>query len=439
MATLMTARWSSALTNERIRSWGFRSGGSIVDQGLTSLAGFLISFVLARWLPSESYGVFAVVYATLLFVFGFHSVLLLEPVSVFGPAEYSGKIESYFIEQIKIHVIVASSLSGLVLLACAVMSRFGISSELMLAFAGSAAAMPFLFLAWLVRRMCYVVHSPSRAMHGSIAYLATMIAGVFGLRAAGWLNPFTAFLLLGAASIPAVSVMSRSLGLWQGMAERITWGEVWRQNWRYGRWLIASTALFSVATQAQTYVAAAFAGLGAAGILRAAQIPALVMTQVVTAAGLLVLPAMASDFGRGRLDLLQRKAQITTMLVSGVAALYALALGLWPGRIERLLYAGKYGAHANLIPILALGPVCMGFAIGYGMALRACQKPHYDLIANSVAAPVGLISALILIRVWGIEGAALSLVAASAAYGGTFYVLFRMEQRRIGDRAVVQH
>ena len=65
------------IKRERLYVWGVRSGTSIIDQGLTSLAGLLISLLLARWLSAESYGAFAVIYATVLFLFGFHSVLIL--------------------------------------------------------------------------------------------------------------------------------------------------------------------------------------------------------------------------------------------------------------------------------------------------------------------------------------------------------------------------
>jgi hypothetical protein len=65
------------LTAGRVKTWGIKSGLSILDQGLISSSGFLLSLMLARWLSSEVYGAFAVAYATLLFLTGFHSVLLL--------------------------------------------------------------------------------------------------------------------------------------------------------------------------------------------------------------------------------------------------------------------------------------------------------------------------------------------------------------------------
>jgi Na+-driven multidrug efflux pump len=53
--------------------------------------------------------------------------------------------------------------------------------------------------------------------------------------------------------------------------------------------------------------------------------------------------------------------------------------------------------------------------MGCSMALRASQKPHFDLIANAIAAPIGLLTAICFMRWWGIGGAAVSMVVSFAA------------------------
>ena len=99
------------VTRERLRFWGIRSGLSVLDQGLTSGASFLLNLFLARWLTSEAYGAFAVAFATLLFLSGYHNVLLLEPMTVLGPARYSAEMTGYFFAQLKLNTIVVALLS----------------------------------------------------------------------------------------------------------------------------------------------------------------------------------------------------------------------------------------------------------------------------------------------------------------------------------------
>jgi O-antigen/teichoic acid export membrane protein len=149
------------------------------------------------------------------------------------------------------------------------------------------------------------------------------------------------------------------------------------------------------------------------------------MTQIVTAVGLLVLPTMASEFGAGSISALKRKALLSTTLLTMMSLTYTVALAFFAKPIEHLLFAGKFCAYAWLIPVLGLVPVCTGFAMGFSMALRASQKPQFDLLANAVSAPIALISAIVFIKLWGLGGAALSMVAGFATYSLVYLWTFK--------------
>src|SRR5690242_1788571 len=302
-AEAATESWSlKLLTGERIRRWSLRSGFALLDQGLTSGAGFLINLLLARWLPADLYGAFAVAFAGSLFVSGFHNVLLLEPLSVIGPARHFSSLPQYFRAQIRVHWILVGIFSGLVLPPSFVLWRTSPSNPLAGSLVGGALALPCVLLLWLARRMCYAMQHPRTASLGAAIYLSLVVVGLVALRLMGRASPFGAFVLLGCCSFVAALVIFRQLGLlWAAPVGQLamSWRAVLHENWKYGRWLVASAALFSVAAQTQIFLIPVFLGLGAAGILRAMQIPALVMTQIVAAIGLLVLPALAHDFGQG--------------------------------------------------------------------------------------------------------------------------------------------
>ena len=414
------------LTANRVRTWGIKSGVSIVDQGLVSGAGFLLSFLLARWLSSEAYGAFAVAFATLLFLSGFHNVLLLEPMSVMGPARYSNQASAYLAAQLKIHKLLGSLLAGALLLTALLMKLLEANRELAMATAASAFALPFFLMLWLVRRMAYMVQRPAIAGWASAGYFLLTLFGLLVLHTRNVLTPTTAFFVLGSAGLLSVALPLRQLGmLGARTVDPCSWRAVAQENWNYGRWLVLSTALFSLAAQIQTYLVAGFLGLGAAGIFRAMQVPSLVMTQIVIAVGLLVLPSMSYEFGLGQLAQLRKKAVLASAFVTLLALGYAAFLALFADSIEHLLYGGKYSGYVRLIPILGLVPVCTGLAIGFSMAVRASQKPHFDLVANAISAPAGLITAAVFIKLWGLNGAALSLVAGFAAYAAVFCWSFK--------------
>jgi hypothetical protein len=412
---------SDLLTRNKLRVWGTKSAYSLVDQGLTALTGFCVSFLLARWMAPEVYGAYAIAFAGYLFVCGFHNVIVLEPMSVIGPSRHATRLSDYFRVQVVVHAILAGILSMGVALAGLAVWRIAPQSPLAGAILGSGLALPFLLFLWLARRMCYVLQRPVTAILGSGCCLAFVLPGLYALRHFGQLGPFSAFLLIGSGSLAGSCLVLRQIG---GRAPRaipsprLAWLSTLRENWSYGRWLVGSTIFYSISGQVQMFLVAAFLGLGAAGILRAMLLPASVMTQVVTAAGLLVLPGFSYDFGRGSVERIRQKAVLVSYTLCGSALCFAALLGVVAGRAEHLLFAGKYAGYAWLMPILALIPAANGFTVGYSTALRASQKPHFDLLANAIAAPVAVVSALCFIRWWGLAGAAASMVVGFVVYMG---------------------
>jgi Na+-driven multidrug efflux pump len=79
-----------------------------------------------------------------------------------------------------------------------------------------------------------------------------------------------------------------------------------------------------------------------------------------------------------------------------------------------------------------------GFAAGFSIAMRASQRPQFDLISNIVAAPVGLLSAFLLMRWWGLFGAIVSMVLSFAALSLTTFVCFHLSIRSDANLAGVQ-
>src|SRR5258706_8835603 len=148
----------------RIRRLGLKSAFSLVDQGLTAAVGFRVTLALARWLPARIYGAFAVAFAGYLFVGGFHNVLLLEPLSVLGPARHAHRLGAYFRAQIAAHVVLVRILAVLVVLAGLAVMQLSPANPLGPALARRGLALPFLLLLSPARRLSYVLHRPSTSL-----------------------------------------------------------------------------------------------------------------------------------------------------------------------------------------------------------------------------------------------------------------------------------
>jgi O-antigen/teichoic acid export membrane protein len=414
-------------TSANLRVWGSRSALSLIDQGFTSGAAFGVNIFLARWVPANVYGAFAVAFAGFLFVSGFQNVLLLEPISVFGPSRYANRLPQYFKTQLSIHALLIGVLSTSVILAGLIVRHFSPDNPLVGAMLGGGIALPFMLLLWLARRMCYIMQRPATAAIGSASYLVFVGVGLLALKHFALLGSFTAFALLGGGSLLSAVVLIWLLGIlkdFPATQPAISWRLALKENWTYGRWLVGSVLLFSISSQAQTFLVAASLGLGAAGILRAMQIPSLVMAQVVTATGLLVLPTLSYDFGQGLIHRMRHKAVLVSVALLAVTLSFAALLAIEAPRIGYILYGEKYASQIWLMPILCLIPVANGAAMGFSMALRASQKPRFDLISNLFAAPIAIISAVVFMHFWGLAGAAASMVLSFIVLTGVTLVFF---------------
>jgi len=414
------------LTAESLRTWGLKSALALVDQGLFSGAGFLVNLLLARWLAPASYGAFAVAFAAFLFISGFHNVLLLEPLMVMGPGRHSDNLPAYFRVQLLIHFLLVGWLAVAGLLGGVALWRVRPDSPLVGAIFGIALMLPLLLLLWLVRRMCYVMQRPGLAVAGTASYLVLIIAGLAILRYLGWATPLFAFFLMGTASLVASGVLLARFGFFRGpqTVSDISWRAALRENWTYGRWLTGSAVLYSIASQIQMFLVAGVLGLGAAGVLRAMQLPSLLMTQVVTAAGLMVLPAFSRDFSRGAIKKLRQHAVLTSLSLAGMALLFAGLTWLSAKPLETLLFGGKYASYASLMSLFVLATAAAGLCQGLGMALRAARKPQFDLISNGVAAPIAIAFVYFFTKWWGLTGAALGVASVFAVQAAMTIVCY---------------
>jgi O-antigen/teichoic acid export membrane protein len=419
---------STLVTPENLLTWGRKSILAMLDQGLTSATGFCVNLLLARWLAPSLYGAFAVVFAGFLFLAGFHNVLLLEPLSVFGPSRHAPNVVEYFRGQIKVHLVLTGSLLLLILPASLILRLVSQHSAIFQAILGGSIAFPLLLLLWAARRMCYVMQKPTTAVIGAAIYFAIALAGMFLIRLAGVVSPFSAFALMGSASCVAACILLHQLGL-IGAAPfprvSMAWKGILYENWTYGRWLVGSATLYAVAAQTQVFLIPVFLDLRAAGILRAMQIPSLVVTQIIGAVGIMILPAFSADFERGLKARLRQKALFVSLCLTAVAVAFALALFAFSTTTEHLLFGAKYSQYTILIPIMALVPIASAFSTGFSSALRASRRPHFDLIANAIAAPVCVLSAIAFIHWWGLPGVAYSMVLTTGVISGVTVLSYR--------------
>jgi O-antigen/teichoic acid export membrane protein len=408
----MIKNFFTTLNFSRLRSLGIRGSLAIIDQAVFSGSNFILNILLARWLLPTDYGAFSVAFSFFLFLSGFHNAILLEPMSVIGPANYAGRMAVYLDRQIHLHfrfslpVGLLTAAAGAILLAAKLGDQW-----LAAALVGAGLSLPFILFLWVARRMFYVVQRPAGALLSSCMYSVLLFSGLGLAHALHVTSSAMGFGLMGAASLLSSIVIL----LWGKISSSKSskephLREVWNAHWDFGKWAMIAAILSIASGQAQIFFTAGMINLEAAGVLRAMQNFMLPMAQIVTALSLLGLPSLSYDFGRGNLRSLRRKGFFLMIILTGLSIVYELITWRFAAPLEHLIYGGKYAAYTGLIAPLGLIPIITALATGFSIILRSIQKPKSYLISGIVTGVVGLASSILFTRLWGISGAVASIV-----------------------------
>ncbi len=395
----------------------------IADQTLSAAANFVINIVLIHWLGPEEYGAFAVSMAWLLLLAGLHNALLMEPMLVFGSARYRDAEVGYLGSIVRGHWAVSAALGSTLALVGAGALQVG-SPALSDAFLGVGIATPGILLLMLARRVHYLKGTPRPAALGGVLYLAVLLGGVSALDWFGRLSPFTAYLLMGGASLAIGGELLRRQGVaFRRGLDRLPVGGIARDHWRYGRWVIASTIASWIPGNLYFLVLPITDGLEAAGILAGLMLFLRPVMTVVQPLAMLMVPRLVRRSGTPTV----RRELILAVTVFAVCSLvYWGGLAVWHEPLTALVLGQGYQAQSHLLTVLATTAPLLAVAAVLASGLRAEMRPDLEFKAHLFSAVAAVAVGLPLVLTLKLTGAAIglpvSMVALVAAMG---FLLFR--------------
>jgi O-antigen/teichoic acid export membrane protein len=375
-----------------------------------------MGILLARWMVPEEYGAYALAFSIFLFLSGFHNALLLEPMSVFGPASYGKCLPAYVGKLLGLHFVLAFFLSGLIVAGIAVLRHSASERALVSALWGVCLATPLILFFWLCRRATYLKLAPGLAAGGASVYCLVVIGLLSLVKSVRWLSTFTAFLIQSLAATAAAIVLLAFLRPRLNSASGPFSSAVVRQHWQYGRWVVATVIVYWLSGNAYYVIVAAFLQMRDVAALRALQNFSLPFGQFLTAIGLLVLPWASARFAEeGRAGFRRRVRQIT-LLFTGMASVYYAFLWLFGGRLMGFLYAGRYREFSHLLTLVVAPVVVLAASQGSTIAVQATQAPADVFLAYSVSGTLTILAGVALARCWGLEGALIGILASSLGF-----------------------
>lgn len=407
-------------------TWIRKGVAALTDQGLVSGSTFVLNICLARWLGREQYGAYALAFSIFLFLSSFHNALLLEPMSVYGPSEYRKSLPEYLGQLLRLHFAMTGVVAVLVCIATAGMELFARRTQLFPGFWGISFSFPFILFFWLWRRAAYLEAKPNVAIRGAVIYAATTLGFVGLLERFRWLSSFSAFAVQAMAGVAASLVL-----IWNIRPRLVSrahsLSSVFRRHWRYGRWVVVSSFVFWLNGGAYYVIIGAMLGMENVAGLRAIQNFVLPVTQFLTATSLLLLPRVSSRFSDRDRPGFRRSIAWITVLFTGGATGYGIAIVVFGRRLIEMVYGGgRYTEYSYLLPWLALGVILTAAAQGPMIAMQAMQSPSEVFIGYAVGA-MTILPGIVLIRYYGVLGAALGLALSSLAF--LVYVGYRCNSK----------
>jgi O-antigen/teichoic acid export membrane protein len=394
---------------------------------LIAASNFLVALLLARRVSAPEYGAFALAFEIYLLLIVFYTSFVLEPMSVFGSSTYRDRRREYLGTLLRLTFGIA--LLTVVLLAAASYLAHAVwgNHDLAKALLGVAFAGPVILLFWMARRAFYLEFAPASSVAGAALYSVVLMIALLVCYRQHWLSSFTVFALMGTAAAVAGPVLLQRLRPVLGRtphSPRI--GEVLVKHWEYGRWALGSSAAAWIIGAALYFALTTFHGLSRTGDLKALLNLASPVSQGFTAISLLALPYASRLMHGDNVLAVRRVAQkLTALYMTGTAA-YFLVLLFARRWLLGGLYAGKYSAVAELVPVIALGLILRIGATAQAIPLRATHSPSRVCLAYAIAAAATVLIGVPLIRLFGLPGAAwTSVVSGGTALLATGWLLRR--------------
>lgn len=391
------------------RLLGSRGVWAVADQALYSVSNFLVNVLLARWMDEAAYGMFALGFAALLLVNAVQTPLLTEPILVFSAGRFKNSVSSY--QQIALRLNwILGAVVGLIFIGIAVI--YWISQPQSAAmYLGLAISTPLVLYSWITRRICYANLVPSVSAKAGALYMLVFLGTALIFHKAGWLQPLSAFALMGLASLVAGLWIQKTLYARPQTPTPDLSKEVLAQHWNYGRWSLLASFLYWVPTNLPLVLLARAGGLEDSASLRALLNAVLPVASLITALGSLLIPSFS------RTQTPQQLLQLAVKyigLFSFISLASWLILGAFHSQIFSLLYDDTYLGISGLLWFLGLQPLFQGITTVFQSILRANEKPQWIVVLYGISTLAMTTFGSWLILNYQLKGAVLAMVMVQA-------------------------
>lgn len=417
--------------------WRSRILLAVADQGAASTANFLLTVLLAIWLPLDDFGRYVLVWSASVLVESAQVALILDSMPAIVSRHGQRNRQRLDVAGVWVVTMYGAVTSTVVLAAAPVAARW--APQLTVPLLCLAAVNPTQRLYIYLRRLCYIRGRQDAATTASVAYGAILVVGTAALLKFNILSVASVILLWGVANGAAVVIISR-MGIScfrQAKPATINW--LIRRLWRSGRWLVGAAIGFWITTWGLFPIVAAMAGTEAAGLVRALQNLFTPIIQFNAALNLAILPRVADKVVSAGQQYARRFAFYATAAFTIIVVIYAALVMFEAQRLLALLYRKpEIVAAAHLLWPLALAMILESARQGSSMALLSINRTQMFFVSRVAAVTAFLIAAAALSQVLGWEGILwANAISHAIGTGMLMYEVLNIQKLRTGFSAPV--
>jgi O-antigen/teichoic acid export membrane protein len=392
---------------------------SVADQGVVSLGNFLLGFSLARLLPPEQYGIFAVLFSLMILLNLMHAALVVYPLSLDGAARMKRGIGTLAGAYMTNTLLCVTLASGLTSALCLHLRR----SDLLLPV---FAALVMWQIQETVRRALLAQMRFRAALPADVISYLGQSGCVWALWRTQHLTVASVYWTVAVTSALAWAIQAIQLGL--KLPSRPELQAAVCGAWSLGLWAMLTNAVSSLCSV--PYFVWMIGILGhptEAGALQAVSNLLGVTHPILFGLSNLLIPVVAREHSLHGLTTAFRAALRCGGQFALLLCPYLFLTAIAPHRLLALLYGHKspYLAFAALVPWLAVAYVFNFSGQLLGGYLRAVQKIKTDFAASVACACVSLGVYVSLQSIYPLTAAIVAMLTGSSIRAFLLYLACR--------------
>ncbi len=402
------------------------SVAAIIDYAIVAFVKFLTNVFLARYALPAEFGAFALTFSLLTFYNCLQIGLVGEPLTVLGA---SAKRE-HLVQYIGVAVLLVGGgavFLGILTIGIISLTTLGHNDYTFRAFWALSWIIAPVQLQDLFRRALFAKRHSRHVLGNDLLLAVLQLIGLFGIRRFGCLTASNALFVVGvSASIAAVAGgFQIRLLLKTSPPSMLPFSrDALRALWTYGRWSLGSQVAFNISTQGYLYMSGLMLGPAAAGVLKACQNLVAPIQLLLLGMESLLMAVGSKRYTEGGVSALERFLRSVGFVMLFLTLPYVGMVILEADTMLEWLYKGQYNGYGTVVILYAFYYLAFAVSRPLALGLRSIRRPSWIFRGYFSAAVLTVLAFFPLIRLYGLEGAAIGSVMTSVVFLVVVFVAF---------------